>query len=260
MADGDQGYGQQDPSTSTSEYNQDTFLVEQLLALISTVKIVQVKAVDTGAKTVDVLPLVKQLDGQGNASSHGIVNGIKYFGGMQAGSNAVMMDPAVGDIGLMACCDRDVSAVLKSKAEAPPGSYRKHDMADGIYIGGLLGLNADPTQWVKFTGTGLELADKNSNKLVSSSTGWAFTGPVTFNNTIDVKGTSTLEGNFQLGGSFKGLGGANYNIDIGLSANIVLTTGFDVVASGIHSLSNHTHQYVAPASGSTVVANTGPTQ
>jgi hypothetical protein len=241
----DKGYGQLDPSDTSSGYNRDSFIIKQLLSLMSTAKPVVVKAVDTGAKTVDVQPLVKQLDGQGNATSHGVINAVPYLR-LQSGKNAVIIDPVVGDKGLMVCCERDISSVFNTKGEANPGSYRKYDHADGVYITGLAGMNDDPEQWVKFTNTGIEIADKNNNKLVSSSSGWQFTGPVMFNDIVTAKNTLVAQGSFQLSGSFLGAGGGVYAGAI--RTTLTITGDTDVVGAG-HSLKTHTHLYTAPAGG-----------
>jgi len=201
MAEDETGFGQQYPEDSSSEFNKHSFAISRALALISTAKIVKVTAVDTAKKTVTVRPLVKMIDGTGNTYEHGDVSAIPYWQ-WQMGKNSVIGDPAVDDIGVMICCDRDISAVKATKAIAPPGSLRQLDISDGIYFGGLL--NGDPEQWVKFTDTGLELHDKNSNALVSSSTGWEFTGPVKFNQVI------TAAGNLQLGGAVLAVNGSSY--------------------------------------------------
>lgn len=219
------GAGQQDPSDAASRYNSMLFIIRQQLAKISTMKVVLVKAVDTDAKTVDVQPMVNQLDGDDNSTPHGTILGIKYFI-WQFGKNAILADPVVNDIGLMICADRDTSSVIASKAVAPPGSLRQLDAADGVYLGGIL--NGDPEQWVKFTDTGVELHDKNSNSLVSSNAGWAFTGPVVFNQTVDVKGVATLEGALQLGGAIEGVTGAEYGGNFATTGTV---SGSDMIAN-----------------------------
>lgn len=202
MADGD-GYGQQRPATALSDYNAVSFAIDQAIAKLHTVKIVQVQAVDTDAKTVDVLPLVQQIDGNSQVTSQGKIYGVPYRS-LLFGKNAVVADPAVDDVGVMVCADRDISTVKETHAEAPPASFRQYDQADGIYLGGLFG--ADPEQYVKFTDTGMELHDKNNNALVSSSTGWLFTGKVTFqqdvvmNAGLGLQGDITAEG----GGTYTG--------------------------------------------------------
>lgn len=224
-----EGFGQQDPSDSVGEFNPLVFIVLQQMAKISTVKVVVVKAVDTAAKTVDVQSMVNQLDGDNNSSPHGTILGIPYMV-WQYGKNAVLADPVAGDIGIMVCADRDISAVKATKAISNPGSDRQLDAADGIYLGGIL--NGDAEQWVKFTDTGMELHDKNSNALISSSAGWAFTGPVVFNGTVDVKSVATLESGLQLGGAIVSVTGSRYGGNIDTSGNIV---------SGVISLQGHHH-------------------
>jgi len=236
----DTGAGQQDPLDSAGEFNAQVFVIQQQIAKISTMKIVKVMVVDTAAKTVDVQPMVNQIDGDSNATPHGTIYGIPYVI-WQYGKNAVLADPVVGDIGMMSCADRDISSVKSSKATAPPGSLRTYDAADGVYLGGIL--NAAPEQWVKFTNTGLELNDKNGNKIVSSAAGWTFTGPVIFNQTVDVKGVATLENSLQLGGNVLSVAGSTYSGSF--------TTSGDVVAG---TISLKLHHHLAPGGG----GNTGP--
>jgi len=191
MAEGD-GYGQQRPETAASEYNAISFIVERMLAQLSTVKIVKVVSVDTDAKIVSVLPLVEQMDGSGQVTPQGQIYGVPYMA-LRYGSNAVLADPAVDDIGLLLCADRDISSVKETKKAGPPGSQRMFDQADGVYLGGVLNAT-DPEQYVKFTDTGMELHDKNSNALVSSSTGWLFTGKVTFQQDVVMQAGLGLQG------------------------------------------------------------------
>lgn len=179
MTDQQFGYGQQDPNSTSSPFNSQAFLVGQILGRISTMKPVKVMAVhieepgDAGpAGTVDVQPMVNQIDGQGNATAHGTVYGIPYFR-LACGANAVIMDPKVGDIGFMVVADRDISAVKSSRDIANPGSRRKFNLADGIYIGGFL-LQA-PEQYVAFGEDGIKVADKNGNVVETNSSGITIT-------------------------------------------------------------------------------------
>jgi len=232
MADTKQGYGQQDPTDNANPFNAREFHIQRVLARTRTATVVKVIAVDKDALTVDVLPIVQQLDGQNNATPHTTVYGIPYTRA-QGGKNAVIIEPEAGDLGLMVCADRDISAVKSTKAAAPPGSGRRFSFSDGIYIGGML--NGAPEQWVKFTDTGLELADKNNNKLTSGPGGWVFTGVV------------TLQNNLQLGGAILGANGAQYPGNLHITGTV--TGDADVVAAG-KSLKAHTHP-VTSAPGTT---------
>lgn len=154
------GYnGTQQPGHATDEYNAMAFVIQQILNGRNHVALVQVISVTTAgglalAGTVDVKPLVNQLDGYGNAVAHGVVNDIPYVR-VQGGSNAVIIDPEVGDIGICVFCDRDISAVQATRAAANPGSFRRSDMADGVYLGGLL--NGIPNQYVMFGPSGIKM-------------------------------------------------------------------------------------------------------
>ncbi len=168
----DQGYGQQNPGDATSEMAAIAFIVRQMTGRMSTMKLVQVKAVSGGglapAGTVDVLPLVQQIDGNGYGTPHGVVHGLPWSR-VQGGRNAIVCDPQVGDIGYVVAADRDSSKVKNTRAAALPGSRRRFDVSDGVYAGGCL--NAAPNQYLIFTATGLRLVDANGNSISMDATG-----------------------------------------------------------------------------------------
>lgn len=162
------GYGQQDPSTSTDEFNVISFIVSQMMGQMATMRLVQVKAVHSdgevaAAGTVDVLPLVNQIDGAGNSTPHGTVYGIPWQR-LQGGRNAVICDPQVDDIGYVDVSDRDISSVKASRKQSNPGSYRKFDLADGVYVGGCL--NQAPTQYILFTNDKIKMVQKDGNSVL----------------------------------------------------------------------------------------------
>lgn len=160
------GYGQAQPWDSADDYNAMVFVISQLLARASTMKLVKVQNVTPNADpikagTVDVIPLVDQVDGNGNTTPHGTIYGLLYVR-IQGGTNAVIVEPKAGDVGLCIVADRDTSAVRASGGgQSAPGSFRQFDLADGVYLGGLFG--PAPTQSVQFTDDGIKLSDKNGN-------------------------------------------------------------------------------------------------
>lgn len=230
----DEGYGQQNPSTNSGPFNEQTFVIWQQLAKISTMNLVLVKAVDAGAKTVDVQPMVNQIDGSGNSTPHGILLGIPYLI-WQFGKNALLADPVEGDIGLMICADRDISAVKAAKAIANPGSERKLDRADGIYLGGVL--NGEPEQWVKFTDTGLEIVDKNNNNQTFGPAGISLNG-LTINQSGQVVDNLPVTGNLMVGGQIVNIDGNLYPGNLHIGGTVTADTD---VASGSISLKTHKH-------------------
>lgn len=147
------GYqGAPDPTVLAGEYSVSEFMIRQIMAGMATAALAIVKAV--GSSTVDVQPLVSQVTGGGNPVPHGIVYGMPFIR-LQAGSSAVILDPVAGDIGLVVFCSRDISVVKTTRKAAAPGSRRQFDMADGIYLGGVL--NGTPTQFVRLNADGIQI-------------------------------------------------------------------------------------------------------
>lgn len=154
------GYrGYQEPNTQGTDFNAQTFLIWQALSKISTAKLVRVQSVtnDGGLAPVgfvDILPLVNQIDGAGNSVPHGTISHCSYFR-LQGGTNAVILDPQVGDIGIAVFADRDTSSATANQGAANPGSRRILDYSDGLYIG--LCLGGTPAQYVQFNADGISM-------------------------------------------------------------------------------------------------------
>lgn len=126
---------------------------------VRTASIVKVLAVtNTGGVspvgTVDIKPLVQQTDGKGNVVALPPVYGVPYMR-IQGGTDAIILDPKVGDLGIALFGDRDLSTVVATRDMSPPGSSRRNSLADALYIGGLL--NGAPVQYVRFSAEGIEL-------------------------------------------------------------------------------------------------------
>lgn len=231
--------GFQDIYSAGDEANAQAFLIRKLLSQTSTATLVKVlSCTNSGGLSpvgsVNVIPMVTQIDGAGNSLAHGSLYGLPYFR-LQGGSNAVIIDPVAGDIGIAVFADRDISSVTATKEQAPPGSFRRFSMADGLYLGGFL--NAVPTQYVQFISTGINLvsptkvtitapaveADASTSFTVNSPT-IALNGMVTQTKGSASAGTVTLVG--------------------------PLNVTNDVVAGSI-SLENHIHTGVTAGSGTT---------
>lgn len=162
MADGYQGA--QRAGDGASDFGAQSFLVRQILSRVNTCTLVKIVAVtNSGGLSpvgfVDAQPLVNQVDGAGNAVPHGVLHHLAYFR-LQGGTNAVILDPQVGDIGIAVFADHDISSVAANKAQANPGSWRRFNMADGLYIGGVL--NGVPVQYVQFSAAGINVVSPNA--------------------------------------------------------------------------------------------------
>jgi hypothetical protein len=190
------GYtGFMEPQDLNAEFLASSFLVTQIINKLATTALVQVMAVTNAGGvspvgTVDVKPMVHQVDGAGNPTEHAIIHNVPYFR-LQGGTDAIILDPKVGDIGIAVFCSRDISAVQRTKAPAPPSSARKFDWADSLYVGGVL--NAAPVQYVQFEAGGVT---------VNSPTKITLTAPnIQINGTTAIVGATSVQGNVSTTGT-----------------------------------------------------------
>lgn len=155
-------FGFAQPTSYQGEYNRWRFLFDSNLARLQTSLPVRVDAVQPGGVgpvgLVDITVLVSQVGGDGTTVPGVSVPNVPYSR-LQGGSNAVIIDPQPGDIGMALFCSRDISAVKNARAAAPPGSARMYDPSDAVYLGGIL--NGTPTQYVQFTEGGILVHSAN---------------------------------------------------------------------------------------------------
>lgn len=147
-----------------------------------------------GAGFIDAIPMVSQVDGMGQKMDHGTVYHIPYTRNY-GGNGAVICDPVVGDIGWIQCADRDISAFkdqIKQGSTNPvlPGSRRRYDMSDTLYVGGVL--NNAPAQYVTFQDAGITIHDVNNNQVVMNKSGITITDTNGNKVVLDSGGSITL--------------------------------------------------------------------
>lgn len=180
-----------DPGDGAHPFNSQVFLVQQLLNKRHTATIAQIagtsKIVEYGSptaiQTVDVVPMVNEMTGGNQPVPHKTVYGVKYFR-LQGGQNAVIVDPTVGDLGIFIAAETDTSTVLASGKQSNPGSGRRNNLADGMFIGCISA--GIPNQYVAFTGTGITIVDKNGNVITTG------TGGVTINGALITPGGDVI--------------------------------------------------------------------
>jgi hypothetical protein len=191
--------------TGGNQFNAISFVVRQIIAGKTFGAMVEVVAVHGGGiggpGVVDVRPLVNQIDGLGNQIPHGTIYGMPWFR-LQAGANAVICDPQVGDKGAALICDRDISIVKATGAVSGPGSWRQNSWSDGLYFGAFLGGAA--TQYVEFATGGINVVSPTKITLQAplveidgllqqgtgaTSYGATLQGPVTVVNDLTAEGT-----------------------------------------------------------------------
>src|SRR5208337_2981769 len=188
--------GQANPFSDASEFNTLDFIIERATEKMQTVSVGQVIAVNTGAKTVDVQILVNLVTGANTPVEHEVIAGRPYYR-MQGGGNAIICDPAVGDIGVVVFASRDITGVVAAKGAANPSSNRRFSWSDGIYLGGVL--NNAPTQYVQFlaAGGGVNIVSPTAITLQSPANKvqgpLEVTGAATFDNTVLATGEITSD-------------------------------------------------------------------
>lgn len=202
-------YGQSTGNDGFDDVSALSFMLSQTLAKLNTVTLVQVvKCTNSGELSpvgyVDVQPMVHQMSGDRKATPHAVIYNIPYFR-LQGGKNAIIIDPEVGDLGMCAFANRDISSVKATQSPATPASYRTFDWSDGLYFGGYL--NGTPTQFVRFSSEGVQVHSPTKITLEAPN--------------IDLKGAVN-----QSGGAVK--------------VETILSAGEDVSAAG-KSLKSHTH-------------------
>ncbi|CAI9399120.1 hypothetical protein CCAJJPOJ_00154 [Lelliottia sp. T2.26D-8] len=143
-------------SAQMSDAESASYIFKRLLSGAFFIELVQVVAVrgDMPNLVVDVMPLVARTDPSGAIIDNSTVFNIPVFR-LQRGSSAIIMNPVVGDIGMMAVCDRDTSIARANLKQSPPGTKRSHSKSDGLYLGGLL--NQPATQFIEFADNKLNI-------------------------------------------------------------------------------------------------------
>lgn len=176
--------GQYDIYVNNSEYDAQLAFVRSVLnSEINTALLVSVRNVIPGGGAigkVDLLPMVTQLDAQGNTISPGMIFNVPYFR-YHGGNAAVILDPIVGDIGLAVFAKKDSSTVVAGDSEPKqPGSFRTFDMADGFYFGSMLA--AVPQTFIRF--------NQNQTIDIVANSGVNVTGTITVNGDVIANGIS----------------------------------------------------------------------
>lgn len=143
-------------SAQINDAESMAYAFEMLMSGYYFIEIVMVMSVRGEDETlvVDVLPLLSRQDRNGAPIKNSVIYDIPVFR-LQSGNKAVVIDPTPGDIGQIIINDRDTTLVRANRKESPPGSSRKHSKSDATYMGGVL--NAKPTEFVKFTGSGINI-------------------------------------------------------------------------------------------------------
>ena len=145
------------PNTDINDFNRQSFLIRQkILTLVESAFVALVQNVDEAAHTVDVLPLVKGVDGDGNAIDTATIYNIPFFI-LQGGQCAVLVTPAIGDIGIVAVCRDDSSAALLNKSASVPPSNKKFNKSNGIYLSSVASTTSVAQHFIRVSPEGIAI-------------------------------------------------------------------------------------------------------
>lgn len=237
-----------DADQRLDSYQSLMFLINSVVNNVNTAELVKVIAVDEAKKEIDVIPIVAKPDSEGQRIEPAPIYGIKYIE-WQYGTNAIIATPVVNDIGLLVVCTKDVSSIESGLV----GSYRRYNLADGIYFGGLCGFNQTPTQFIKFDENGIEITSPTAIAVNAPQATVTTTGDTTItaggNATITATGNATITGNaVAITGSTVAISGSAVSLGSGSTQKAVALDG-DPVYSGTKLVGN------IQASSTEVVAN-----
>ncbi|MGC6389641.1 phage baseplate protein [Ewingella sp. S1.OA.A_B6] len=184
------------PENQSNDANAFASTFKKLLTSKHFINVVEVKAVRGAAPNlvVDVLPLVAEVKSDGG----GMIQGSQIFNipvwRLQRGNSAIIMNPVVGDIGMIAICDNDISVARANRKESVPGSKRMHSCSDAIYLGGLL--NGEPSQFIEFADGALNITSPNPVNVTCQTATVIAPGGVTVDTPLaHFTGNITADGN-----------------------------------------------------------------
>ena len=170
-------------NANNSDFNAISFIIQQAIREQVNTCII-CKVVARSGAYVDVLPLVTQISGKGEAVQPTTLYKLPYMR-YHAGIAAVILDPVPGDIGLACFASKDCSTVKTGTTEPQqPGSFRGNTMANGFYIGGFL--NKAPSTFIELTQEG--------KIILTAPAGITVNANITTNGNIHVNGSETLTG------------------------------------------------------------------
>ncbi len=169
------------PEQTVAGAAQDMYIINNLIANIHTMMPVKILSVTVPPDSLapigrcEVLPLVQQIDGSNNVYPMGKIVNVPYLR-VQGGSNAIVIDPQVGDVGLCGFCERDISIVKRTGELSAPDTRRKYDINSAVYMFTMM--SGTPTQYIHFLENGINIkttGDLNINGLIIKADGTLIT-------------------------------------------------------------------------------------
>lgn len=243
------------PPTSAFPYNSDfesqfdpdraqLFIITKLMRGLHTCTLVKVQAVQPVSGKVGfvtVQPMIEETDTAGVVIAQSPIYNVPYLR-YQGGASAVILDPAVGDIGLALLAERDITNIKTTLQPGAAATDRAHSSADALYIGGVL--NPDATQYVQFqpSGAGIKIHSPGTVVLEAGSSVSITSGTTT---TVNAPSGFVVNANMTLNGSMNQTvgGGGNAVFASPINAPDLITPAAD--------FNSHVHGGVQTGGGNT---------
>lgn len=163
------------PKDMNSNLNAMKYVIDrEIKNMVNTLLVVRVIAVYE--ETIDVQTILKDLSDNGQLVDVYTISSVRYVQ-WQYGQNAIVAKPKVGDVGLLLISKQDISGLVKGSVSVCQ-TNSSYNIGDGIYLGGLFGMNELPTQTLEFdtdsikvTGTGTLNLNTSGDITITSSSG-----------------------------------------------------------------------------------------
>ena len=205
---------------------------------------------------VDIQLMIEQTNGQKKGNETAIICNVPYIR-IQGGTNAVIIDPEINDLGVAIFASRDITNFKEARRQTPPATWRKFSISDAIYIGGIR--NQKPVQYIHFRNDGIEiyspkrvhittptvLIDSDNTTIntsakttINANGGCEINAETTNNGNVKINGNTKISGNLLVGGIIgqTGEAGGGGNVSLIGPVNVIN----DLHAEGI-SVAHHTH-------------------
>ena len=205
---------------------------------------------------VDIQLMIEQTNGQKKGNETAIICNVPYVR-IQGGTNAVIIDPEINDLGVAIFASRDITNFKEARRQTPPATWRKFSISDAIYIGGIR--NQKPVQYIHFRNDGIEiyspkrvhittptvLIDSDNTTIntsakttINANGGCEINAETTNNGNVQINGNTKISGNLLVGGIIgqTGEAGGGGNVSLIGPVNVIN----DLHAEGI-SVAHHTH-------------------
>ena len=205
---------------------------------------------------VDIQLMIEQTNGQKKGNETAIICNVPYIR-IQGGTNAVIIDPEINDLGVAIFASRDITNFKEARRQTPPATWRKFSISDAIYIGGIR--NQKPVQYIHFRNDRIEiyspkrvhittptvLIDSDNTTIntsakttINANGGCEINAETTNNGNVLINGNTKISGNLLVGGIIgqTGEAGGGGNVSLIGPVNVVN----DLHAEGI-SVAHHTH-------------------